>query len=186
MLIVAGFMMPWFLWPEDSSPTDRATAMVERLSAEGDSNWFIDYFGMTRPQLGAATNLIGISVSGYNLPLVFTREAGAPKAQRLRQAKVLGEYRQQDRAWFAYAVPLLAVLAATFVAFVPQRWALFLPLLGCAFLYTAMRYMLAVGYYDRVAAAVEIGPGLWLSLYALLALWAVILARIFLPEDSPI
>lgn len=183
VVLVAGFMLPWLKVPATAARRD-PDAVVKRLAVEADRPWWSAYGAITAEEWKQATRHLGEGIPGYRLPLLYRGAAHAKERDALNAAGLLGRERQADRAWFVYAVPLMGVMAATFISFVRRRWPQLLPLLGCGLLYALGRAIIYATYPDRLALSIDIGLGLWVSLYALLGLWFLALVRVFAPDTT--
>lgn len=178
-----GFFLPWVKLPAkpDSGSRFRNGAVVREINSEAGRPWWRVYFYIPPGEWNRALQEAGTGRSGWEIPDLYTDRKNHSEALSLNASGLLGNERQADRSKFVYAFPLLAFLSAAFVMASGRKWAFLLPLTACAGLYAWSRYILDVTYLDRLALTVDIGLGLWLSLYALLGLAVVLLLRLLLP-----
>ncbi|MDL5050445.1 hypothetical protein QQ054_31055, partial [Oscillatoria amoena NRMC-F 0135] len=88
----------------------------------------------------------------------------------------------EQKALLVYFYPVLAVVAFLMLLTVRQNRRLFLiPAVLILALYFWTRYRIAVTELERSLIQVQIGLGLWLSLYALLAISLVMITASLLP-----
>ncbi len=180
LAVLGGFFLPW-LKLESTSVARSTEKLVTQLTKESDQSWFALWFGMTREEQKRAMNKPLDGTSGYQMPLLFQKEKSAQKTA-LINSHLFGTKRMEDRVYAVYAFPITAFFAAAFLTFSLKRWVLFIPLITIAVIYGTVRYQLNVTYFDRLASNLDVGLGLWISLYSLLALGILLVISFLMPS----
>lgn len=175
------FFLPWVKFP--SRPAIHSL-IVRTLTADSDRTVLEQYFTITPDEWKRAITDAGNGITGYEIPQAYRTSGHAREVKVINSSHLLGAERQADRSLFVWGFPALGLLSALFITSVSRKWALLLPFLAAAGFYGLARYMLNTTYLERLTSGEDIGLGLWLSLYALLALAVVLLLRLLLPANT--
>lgn len=187
MALGVGFFLPWLKMPyrnAKEAPRPHSATLVKELAADSARPAWQDYFYITPEQWQRALENAGMGVTGIEIPRSFQGSAHRFDAGIVSASGLLGDERQADRAMLVYAFPVLAVISAGFITFVSHKWAFLLPLLADGLAYAATRFQINDTAVGRFALSIDIGLGLWLTLYALLGLCVVLLLRLILPINT--
>ncbi len=184
--LCVGFFLPWLKMPyrKEAPRGQNAATLVKRLTTDSNRPLWQEYFSITPEEWQHALQNAGMGVSGVEIPRAFQGGGHRLDAAMVSASGLLGEERQADRAMLVLAFPVLAVLSAAFITLVTNKLGLLLPLLADAALYGLTRYQLNTTSLERLAMSMDLGLGLWLSLYALLGLIVVLLLRLLLPAHT--
>lgn len=175
------FFLPWVKFP--TRPAIHSL-IVRTLAADSNRNVFEQYFALTPEEWKRTITDAGNGITGYEIPQAYRTSGHAREVTIINNTHLLGDERQADRAIFVWGFPAFGVLSALFITAVSRKWALLLPFFAGAAFYGLARHKLNLTYLDRLASGEDIGIGLWLSLYAVLALVVVLLLRLLLPANT--
>jgi hypothetical protein len=178
LALVAGmaFFMPWARL-EPNAPAE----LVRRLATEPDS-WAGAYLGLRPYELHAMLAHPADGATGYQLVKAWHAEGPAGAVARsLAQmfwGAATGMWRLQ-----AVWVPLglVALGAAALLWKKPPGWALPGLAGACLAVYGYARWRLQATFESRLLLQVELGTGLWLTLYVLLLMGLLLAVRALLP-----
>jgi ABC-type cobalt transport system substrate-binding protein len=186
ILALGAFFLPWIRHDLSWSGAGNAAAHVaSQLTGDAERPWWEDWFSLRPQEIEAAKTRLREGVSGYQLPPLLRGDKIENATARLTAEILLNDERIQDKAILIYVPPLAAALTALFLLVCQgSRGALVLPLLTDGTLYFFMRHKINETYFDRLVAQLHIGWGLWITLYALLALTGILLLRILIPSGG--
>ncbi len=183
-LVVAAVFLPWVKL--QVAPFNRAVERVKvvgALALEGDGPWYVRYFSLDAYDRKAALDdpLRGESA----LELVqLSRSPSLIKQQRAKQtAGAFGLKSAALGAVFVGAAPALALLGMAFFSLGLRMAVLLTGLLAGAY-YGVARYGLDATFTERTVNGVDAGLGLWLALYALLGIAALLLLSLVTPAGN--
>ncbi len=180
------FFLPWLKFPARNAERvhPARSAIIQEINRDSNRPLWKSYLTLTSEEWNRALRDAGIGVTGFEIPEIYQVSRHHHDAVLLNASGLLGSERQADRACFAYALPVLAFFSAAFITFVPRKGALLLPFLATLGLYFLLRFKLNETYLERLTSSLDVGLGLWLSLYALLGLAVVLLLRLLLPSGT--
>lgn len=178
--VLGSCFLPWAKFtPSSSRSPQAAVALAKRIAAEEDRSWNSAWLGMSASELDATWHNPWDGMSAWALA---ETDPSHTHFKRIEQSQVVGQTRTADRLRLIYLAPGAAIFALLFLAGChARRWPLLLPLFACGGIYALIRWRLQTSELDRWTAGLEAGIGLWLALYALLALSIVLLLRMLLP-----
>ena len=186
ILALGAFFLPWIRHDLSLAGVGAAAAQVaSQLTGDAESRWWDEWFGLRPQEIEAAKIRPLEGVRGYQLPPLLRGGKIENGAARLAAEILLNDERIRDKALLIYIPPLAAALTALFLLICQgSRGALTLPLVANGTLYFFMRYKINETYFDRLVVQLQIGIGLWITLYALLALTVILLLRILIPSGG--
>lgn len=157
---LVSFFLPWTK-PRIKSGKPLPAEAVQQLTREDEQPWYLSLIALSPEQRAAALNHPLQGHSGWEL-WVSLRE----KPERSSE---LISPNPSTRAFWIYAVPAAALLGAALVTLVPSFGGIVGALLTLG-TYLILRVNLRDAQLERMVSDQTLGIGLWISLYALLAL----------------
>lgn len=176
--VVISFFLPWARLSPD---LDSAIEIARRLVDDQDdlvSTWV----WMRTKEFRDLQKTPGEGYSGYQLILLSEEETVSAAVAKAFFNMLWGDVRPGFHMKTLALAPLLAFLAAVLLAMPkpPSSW--LSAMAGASLLfYLWMRFKLNESYTDRLLLHVELSYGLWLTLFGLLLLAALLLLRAILP-----
>jgi hypothetical protein len=175
--LIGFFLLPWLRFPPATAKKFSSRVIIN-LHRETARPWWHKAFFMNATDVNNALNRPLEGVRGAAIAALYQNRANRWEIYVLNNSGLLGSQRQQDRATLLYGFPVLVVFAALFVQIARRKLALLVALLSCAGAYALLRWQLSVTDFERLASGPDLGLGFWISLYALLGLTTLLLARL--------
>jgi hypothetical protein len=177
--VVIAFFLPWLKSKTGGAEAPvRPERAVQELVEEAERPWFTSYFSLREREILDATTQPLQGTSGFGLLLLTRSDQITDQEKARRMVSFLGSIEPKPAAILIYAVPACALIAACFLTVVPRvRGLFFIPISLCLLIYLMMRVRLNETYFERLVLDLSAGLGLWISLYGLLAMMVLLLAR---------
>jgi hypothetical protein len=182
-VVLAAFFIPWFKYAPSRQAHTARRDVVAQLKASSERSFGATYLTISPREQARALHEPMRGTGGYELPLLTQEPNQTRLLSALAGSRLFGEERLHDRLMMVYALPALAFFSAAFMSGCQKRWPLLLPLLSVGIVYGAARHQLNETYFERMAAGIDPGIGLWISLYGLLALCVLLVLRFILPPQ---
>ncbi len=179
--VAAAFFLPWVkLQTAAFNRVVERQNLVGALASEGDGPWYARYFGLDAYDRKAALDEPFHGESGFEL-VRLAHDPAPLKRQKARQtAEAFGLKDATLGAIAVYAAPALALLGIAFLVLGLRLPVLILGLLALGS-YFGARYGLDATFVDRTVNGVNVGAGLWITLYALLGLGVLLVVSCAAP-----
>jgi len=174
------FLLPW-VRPVQRSAQAGISDIVRNLATEED-NVFESWIGMSGEQWKAVWRQPTVGLSGFQILLLDSEEGVSAAESKKWLASVYGERGALGRMMNVLPVVILLVTAA-FLS--PRKPVTEVYVAGGALLfllYLWARWKLGATDTTRVVAKMEICYGLWITLYTMLAMSILVLARFLNPK----
>lgn len=179
---IIGFFLPWARFAPESAASN--TLAIANTLIQGEDDPVSSYLWMRRNEASALMKHPGEGLSAYQILLLSDEDTLSSKVARAWLSMLWREDDAALKVKVILVVPVLALLGAVLLtpARPSSRHLLILGgLQGAAYLF--LRWKLNLAYTDRLMWQIELGWGLWISLYALLGIALLALLRALLPAS---
>jgi len=176
--VVLSFFLPW---ARVSPDWDSAMELVHRLAGDED-DLLTSYLWMRPKELHDLQKMPGEGHSGYQMILLSEEETVSAVVAKSFFQMLWGDVRPGIHMKILALAPILAFLSALLLAQPKARPSWLAGMGGAALVfYLWMRFKLNDSYAERLLLHVELSYGLWITLFGLLLLAALLFLRAFLP-----
>lgn len=176
-----GFFMPWArISPESAGANSLAIA---NTLLQGEDDFVTSYVWMRKTEAQALLSHPADGLSAYQIILLSDEDTLTSKVAKAWLSMLWGEKEAAMKVKVIILVPVLAFLGALALTLSQpsQRWLLVLTLAQFG-TYAFLRWKLNLAYTDRLLWQIELGWGLWLSLFALLGAAILTGVRFLIPK----
>jgi len=181
-----GFFMPWArIAPESAGSNSLAVA---NTLLQGEDDFVTSYVWMRKSEAQALLNHPADGLSAYQIILLSDEDTLSSKVAKAWLSMLWGEKEATTKVAamkvkVIILVPVLAFLGALALTSVQpsQFWLLALALAQIG-TYAFLRWKLNLSYTERLLSQIELGWGLWLSLFALMGTAILTIVRFLIPK----
>jgi hypothetical protein len=180
LVAAVGCFLPWVkLVALEQRPGRAAKAVIAELSEDAERPYWQQMLFLRSEETDYALTRVMEGISGYTLLEDMRRPERKRQHRELDDLFLTKTDRLPVRGLLLYAIPASALISACCLALVRRPfWVILLPLVGSGCLYVLMRTRINETYFERLVSGVQIGVGLWLSLYALAVLVFLLLIHL--------
>ncbi|MCS7062983.1 MAG: hypothetical protein NZM04_02860 [Methylacidiphilales bacterium] len=177
---VLSFFLPWMKFDfEEVMPAYERQAFRKRINEEEQRGWVERWIGIREEEKEKAFENPFL---GYNALSLINLLRDKPIGSELRLAILRPHFpfkEDEDKALFILSLPIVGIFAVLIQFIISAKKILLpFPFFACLVQYTVVRWHLNEHYADRVINDVHIGIGLWITLYALLAVCMILFFKI--------
>lgn len=176
-----GFFMPWARFSPESAGAN--SLAIANTLLQGEDDFVTSYLWMRKTEARALLDHPADGLSAYQIILLSDEDTLSSKVAKAWLSMLWGENDAAMKVKVIILVPVLAFLGALVLTLSKpsQRWLLGLALAQMG-TYAFLRWKLNLAYTDRLLWQIELGWGLWLSLFALLGTAILTGVRFLIPK----
>jgi hypothetical protein len=184
LLVWCGFLLPWFKFPSDNKATHLTRTQIQQeMTRRASQPWWELWFGIASLDRKQTLDEVFEGNSGWELYEGLDPQKPRHKLNAGVSQLYMNGTRSGDKRFFFFGGVVASAFAVIFVLGCRKtRWPLALPMLLCLVIYAWARWKMQAVALDQLTSGLHTGPGLWLTLFGLLALAMLLLLKLVIPS----
>lgn len=180
---LAGFFLPWVKL--SVLPSHTLEVLAENIyKSLGSKNEFYlsNLFFLKKHEVRAANNEFFTGLKGYQLPAMVNEHSANGLIASLALQTFFGSKGVEQKALLMFAYPVLALASLLMILFVRQnRRLLLIPAFLAFIFYFWTRYRVISTELERSMMQMQMGWGVWVTIYSLFLMGILLVILSFLP-----